>query len=211
MAEPKQEPRFKVTDRRFWVEDESAIEKASIPIDKYPSFVEELKARTELAQQKLKEKVKTLDEENEAFRLRLSKEMERRLQREKFDFFQHFLEIVDNFERALQAAEETSSFEGLKEGVKLNLELFLSKLKSLGIEPLDVLHQPFNPHEAEAVGVVSVDDPNLDQHVVEVLQGGFRWGEQLLRAARVRIGQYQPSSKPQGEENKQATLSSESN
>jgi len=36
-----------------------------------------------------------------------------------------------------------------------------------------------------------VDDSDLDQQIVEVVQRGFRWGEQVLRPARVRIGQYQ--------------------
>lgn len=186
------------------------IDKASAPAKKYPAVVEELKARTELAEQKLKEKVKQIKEENEAFRVRLRKDLERRLEQEKLELFHNFLEIIDNFERALKAPEETSSLEGLREGVKLNLDLFLSKLRSLGIEPIDVLHQPFNPHEAEAVGVIPVDDPELDQHVAEVIQSGFRWGERVLRPARVRIGQYRTREQSEGKEKREATLSSES-
>ena len=163
-----------MNDRRFWVLDESAEDKASMPTRKYPSLVEELKARTELAEQKLKEKIEKLDQENEAFRVRLSKDMDRRMEQEKLELFSNFLELIDNLERALKAAHQNPSFEALEEGVLLNLELFLSKLKSLGIEPMELLHQPFDPHEAEAVGVVAVDDPNLDQHVVEIVQRGFR-------------------------------------
>ena len=189
------EKKLQVNDRRFWVQDESAEEKASMPTRKYPSLVEELKARTELAEQKLREKIEKLDQENEAFRVRLSKDMDRRMEQEKLELFSNFLELIDNLERALKAAHQNLSFEALEEGVQLNLELFLSKLKSLGIEPMELLHQPFDPHEAEAVGVVAVDDPNLDQHVVEIVQRGFRWGEKVLRPARVRTGQYQAEKK----------------
>ncbi len=201
---------MQVNDRRFWVQDESAEDKASIPDKKYPSLVEELKARTELAEQKLREKIEKLDQENEAFRARLSKDMDRRMEQEKLELFSNFLELIDNLERALKAAHQTLGFEALKEGVQLNLELFLNKLKSLGIEPMDLLHQPFDPHEAEAVEVVAVDDPDLDQHVVEVVQRGFHWGEQVLRPARVRTGQYQADKKSQSEEEGQpTTLSTE--
>jgi molecular chaperone GrpE len=203
------EKKLQVHDRRFWVQDESAEEKASVPDKRYPSLVEELKARTELAEQKLREKIARLDEENEAFRVRLSKEMERRMEQEKPELFRDVLELIDNFERAVKASQETLNFEALKEGVELNLELFLSKLKSLGIEPMELLHQPFDPHEAEAVGVVAVDDPDLDQHVVEVIQRGFRWGERVVRPARVRTGQYQPDEKSQSKDNQATTLSSE--
>ncbi len=195
MEKGKEESKIQVNDRRFWVQDESAEDKASVPTKQYPSLVEELKARAELAEQKLRERIETLDQENEAFRVRLSKDMDRRMDQEKLELFGNFLELIDNFERALKAAQETLSFEALKEGVQLNLELFLSKLKSLGIEPMDLLHQPFDPHEAEAVGVVAVDDSDLDQQIVEVVQRGFRWGEQVLRPARVRIGQYQADTK----------------
>lgn len=191
MEKGKEESKIQVNDRRFWVQDESAEDKASVPTKQYPSLVEELKARAELAEQKLRERIETLDQENEAFRVRLAKDMDRRMDQEKLELFGNFLELIDNFERALKAAQETLSFEVLREGVQLNLELFLSKLKSLGIEPMDLLHQPFDPHEAEAVGVVAVDDSDLDQQIVEVVQRGFRWGEQVLRPARVRIGQYQ--------------------
>ena len=204
MEKNKDEPDFQVTDRRFWAEDEGAADKASIPERKYPSFVEELKARTELAEQKLKEKVQKLEEENEAFRARLAKEMEKRLEREKPRLFRDLLEVLDNFERTLEAAGETSSpestrLEGLREGVRLNLELFLGQLKAAGIELIEVLNQPFDPQEAEAVGVLSVEDPALDQCVVEVVQRGFRYGDQLLRPARVRVGQYEeaPDSETQ--------------
>lgn len=196
MGKSEEEQEVQVNDRRFWVQDESAEDNASIPTRKYPSLVEELKARTELAEQKLREKIAKLDEENEAFRIRLSKDMDRRMEQEKLELFSDFLELIDNFERAVKAAQETLNFEALKEGVELNLELFLSKLKSLGIEPMELLHQPFDPHEAEAVGVVAVDDPDLDQYVVEVVQRGFRWGEQVLRPARVRTGHYQADKKP---------------
>jgi molecular chaperone GrpE len=197
MTEEKKS-QFQVSDRRFWVENESVTDEAPIPDRKYPSFIEELKARTELAEQKLKEKVKNLEKENEAFRARLINEMEKRLQREKPRLFEGLLEVLDNFERALQATKDPSSPEptrlkSLKEGVQLNLELFLSKLKAAGIEPLEVLNQPFDPHQAEAVGVLSVEDPALDQHVVEVVQQGFLCGDQLIRPAKVRVGQYAPS------------------
>ena len=209
MEKGKEESKIQVNDRRFWVQDESAEDKASVPTKQYPSLVEELKARAELAEQKLRERIETLDQENEAFRVRLAKDMDRRMDQEKLELFGNFLELIDNFERALKAAQETLSFEVLREGVQLNLELFLSKLKSLGIEPMDLLHQPFDPHEAEAVGVVAVDDSDLDQQIVEVVQRGFRWGEQVLRPARVRIGQYQTDEKPQSQDSETTTVSSE--
>lgn len=200
--ELEEEPQIRVTDRRFWAQDESLVEEASETDRKYPTIVEELKARTELAEQKLKERLEQIDQENEAYRTRLKKELERQLNQEKLELFRNFLEIIDNLERALKAADEKSTPEDLREGVKLNLDLLLSKLKSIGIEPMEVLHQPFDPHQAEALGTVPVDDPELDSQVTEVIQGGFRWGDQILRPARVRIGQYQGGEPSKGTDQK---------
>ena len=201
----EEEPQIRVTDRRFWAQDESLVEEASETDRKYPTIVEELKARTELAEQKLQERLEQVAQENEAYRTRLKKELERQLNQEKLELFRNFLEIIDNLERALKAADEKSTPEDLREGVKLNLDLLLSKLKSIGIEPMEVLHQPFDPHQAEALGTVPVDDPELDSQVTEVIQGGFRWGDQILRPARVRIGQYQGGEPSKGTDRKDAS------
>ncbi len=197
MEEDKDGNSFQVTDRRSWLEDGDLIDRSPVPEKRYPSFVEELKARTELAEQKLKERIKEVEAENEAFRDRLGKDMERRLEQQKMDLLRGFLEVIDNFERALQAFEQTSSLEELEKGIQLNLELFLHKLKAAGVEPLDVLEQPFDPHQSEAVGVIPVEDPDLDDHVVEVVQQGYRFGDQLLRPAHTRVGKYQASGDTQ--------------
>ena len=85
MTQEENKKKFQITDRRFWVQDDSKIDKTQISGPQYPSVVEELKARTELAEQKLKEKLQEIDKENNAFRRRLSKEMDKRLQREKIN------------------------------------------------------------------------------------------------------------------------------
>jgi molecular chaperone GrpE len=183
----KEDAQFQVEDRRFWVQDEAALEQAEVPEKKYPSFVEELKSRTEAAERRLKERLKEIDEENEAFRERLTKETDKRVEREKQALLLGFLDVVDNLERALQAGVDPAS---LKTGIRLNLDLFLYKLKSSGVEPIDPVNQPFDPQEAEAVGVVPVERVTLDHLVVEVVQKGYRLGDQLIRPARVRVGRY---------------------
>ena len=188
MANEDSEGRFQVTDRRSWLEDESVIDQSQVPETRYPSFVEELKARTELAEQKLKQRLEQLESDNDALRKRLERTLEQRLDRFKMDLLLRFLEVADNLERALEAVESGSDLEELREGVELNLRLFLDRLGEVGIEPIQVLNQPFDPHLTEAVGLIPVTDPALDQHVVEVVQRGYLYGDQLLRPARARVG-----------------------
>jgi len=186
------ESQIQVTDRRFWVQDPPEDRESAPAGRRYPTVVEELKQRTELAEQRLREKLQQLEEENAAFRKRLEKEMSRRLEQEKLDLLRGFLEISDNLERALEATETTPNFEALREGVRLSLELFLDRMQTLGVEPIEVLDKPFDPNEAEAVGSVPVNDARLDQQVTEVVQRGFRCGDQVLRPAKVHVGRYEP-------------------
>ncbi len=188
MADKDREGKFQITDRRSWLEDESVIDQSRIPETRYPSYVEELKARTELAEQKLKQRLEQLESENDALRRRLERTLEQRLDRFKMDLLLRFLEVADNLERALEAAESGSDLQELRKGVELNLRLFLDRLREAGIEPIEVLNQPFDPHQTEAVGLIPVTDPKQDQRVVEVLQRGYLYGDRLLRPARARVG-----------------------
>lgn len=201
----REKPKLQITDRRFWVQDEEAIEKAAPYQRRYPAFVEELKARTETAEQKLKERLQQLEQENAAFRERLDKELERRLEQQKRALFSEILEVIDNFERALAASAGAPSPDSLSEGVRLNLDLLFKILRQAGVTPVESLHQPFNPHQEEALGLVPVDDPELDGKVVEVVQKAYRLGDQLIRPAMVRVGKYEGDGSGESDKRQEAT------
>lgn len=187
----RKQSNFQVSDRRFWVLDESAEEQAGIPSPRHPSFIEELKRRTEAAESKVRERIEQLEQENEAYRARLDRQLEKRLEQEKIVFLQDFLEVLDNFERALTAVDNDSTVENLMEGLRLNLDLLQRRLQAAGVEPIETFRRPFDPNVAEAIGMVPVEDPALDQVVINVAQKGYRLGEQIIRPARVQVGQYQ--------------------
>ncbi len=184
-------PDFQVTDKRFWATDDSVADRAGIPEPKYPSFVEELKARTEAAEAKLREKLTHVDEENAAYRSRLNRQLEERLMRGRGELVRDLLEVVDNFERALECAVDASSFEALRDGVALNLSLLVARLRNWGVEPVENLGHEFDPDVAEALTVVAVESPEKDNRVVEIVQRGYRFGDQLLRPALVKVGRYE--------------------
>jgi len=187
----KQVSQFQITDRRFWVEDETAVDKASVAEPKYPSFVEELKARTEASEMKLEERLKQVDLEYSAFRQRLSKELDRQVKGEKAGLLCDILEVVDNLERAVESGKNKSDFEALLGGVELIHEQLIKKLSSANVEAIENKGQPFDPEEAEALGVVQVEEPELDQTVLEIVKKGYRLNDgKVLRPALVMVGQY---------------------
>jgi molecular chaperone GrpE len=185
---------FEVVDKRHFANVES-IPVESLPEEKprYPSFVEELMARVAATERRFEEKKKELDEEIARTKARLEADYGRRLEIATHNVLLPLLDVLDNLERATAAAAETGSVESLLNGVKLTVELFRARLQSLGVEPIPVLDQPFDPNISQAVGVVELSDPSRNGIVVEEALPGYRMGGQLLRAAQVRVGRIRES------------------
>jgi len=182
-------PDFQVIDKRPFV-NLDAIDRETAPEEKprYPTYVEELMARMAETERRFQEKKKQIDEEIARTKVRLEADFNRKLDLEKQNIILPFLEILDNLQRAIDAASQAGTLEHLLEGVQMTAGLFLSKLQSIGVEPNPALGQPFNPNLEQAVGTVPVTDPGQDGVVVEEVQPGYSMQGQLLRPAQVRVG-----------------------
>ena len=192
--EKSESPEFQVIDKRPFVNlDQIDIDKESLPEEKprYPSYVEELMARMAETERRFQEKKKQIDEDINRTKTRLEADFDRKVELEKQNIVLPFLEILDNLQRALDAASPNGSSENLREGVRMTAALFRSKLQSIGLEVIQALNQPFDPNLEQAVGTVKVDDPSRDGIVVDEVQSGYCMNGQLLRPAQVRVGRFE--------------------
>ncbi len=96
------------------------------------------------------------------------------------------IEVLDNLDLVLQSLPEGERATPLAKGVELTRVVFLEKLRALGIEPIDPLHQPFNPFHHEALFQEERVDVAPGTVVGEITRG-YRMGAQLVRAAKVRV------------------------
>lgn len=185
---------FRVVDRRPFAQlDTNAPVEGPVEIKpRYPTYVEELMAKVADTERRFAERVKQVDQEILRSKTRLQAESERELALAKKDMLLPFLEVLDNLERALQAASTGGTMEDLIEGLKMTEGLFHSRLKAQAIETIDVLDRPFDPNVSQAVGVVPVAEPGKDGWVVKEVLPGYRMGDTLVRPAQVRVGKYQP-------------------
>src|SRR5713101_4563218 len=111
-----QEKAFSVIDRRPVFQDEAS----AAPETRYPSVVEELKARTEEAEQRAREissAYRRIEEEREAFRQRLSRDLERRIDLARAEMMRKVVAVLDDLERALASARTAADPEALLAGV----------------------------------------------------------------------------------------------
>lgn len=183
---------FQVIDKRsFCNPDSVATEDRKVPEKpRYPSYVEELLARVAAAERNLEEKKKLIEEEIVRTRTRLEADSQRSVELEKQKILLPFLDILDNLERAINAAATGGNIDTLLEGVQMTASLLRSKFQALGVEPIPVIGQEFDPNVGQAVGVIEVTEPGCDGMVVDEVLRGYRMGDQLLRPASVRVGQY---------------------
>jgi molecular chaperone GrpE len=96
------------------------------------------------------------------------------------------LPVLDNFERALAAAEKSQSYDALIDGVKLTLRQLNDFLAKNGVRPIDSVGKEFDPNYHEAVmRVESGDEP--ENTVVEELQKGYAMHDRVLRPSMVKV------------------------
>jgi molecular chaperone GrpE len=191
------EEEVRVTDRRRIRIDGEGQAAAAAPAEEpnlKPAYVEELETRTKAAEQKLQEVQSRFEQlrsqlqrETDETRQRLNRAADERAQRQKADFLVALLPVLDNLQRAIDAAVAANSSESVIEGLRGTMAIFESALASAGAEPINAVGEQFDPELHEAVDTIPVAD---DQHgvVMNEYTSGYRIGDRLLRPARVQVG-----------------------
>lgn len=149
--------------------------------------------RARLAEDRLGEVLaayRKLKAENDSFRDRTTKNLERRYDQRRERLLLKFIDILDNLDRALEAAESTQAAEPLIEGLILVRTQLLQTLQDEGLERIPALGQAFDPAVSEAVQTVPVEEPDRHQVVVKELLRGYRLNGRIARASRVVVGVY---------------------
>jgi molecular chaperone GrpE len=119
----------------------------------------------------------------ENFRKRVAGDVQAAQARGKAEVAREVIDAVDNLERALEASE---GGDGLVEGVQMVLGNLRETLQRQGIEAVDPTGEKFDPNQHEALSTMPVEGTEGGT-VVEVMQKGYRMGEQLIRPARVVV------------------------
>ena len=150
--------------------------------------------RARLAEDRLAEVLtayRTIKSENEGFRERISRNLERRFTQRHETLLLKFIDILDNLDRALEAAQRSYAGEPLLEGMILVRTQLLQRLQDEGLERIPVLGTVFDPAVSESVATQPVADPDHHNFVVKELMRGYRVNGRVVRASRVVIGIYQ--------------------
>ncbi|MBR1969756.1 MAG: nucleotide exchange factor GrpE [Clostridia bacterium] len=121
--------------------------------------------------------------EYDNYRKRTIKEKESIYPEAKATVVSKFLDVMDNFERALNSAENKDSFYN---GVVMLKKQMDDVLSSLGVEEIKAVGEEFDPIYHNAV--MHVEDENLGENIIaEELQKGYKIGDRIVRHSMVKV------------------------
>ena len=125
-----------------------------------------------------------LKAEFENYRKRVLKEQTRAVELASEGLMLKLLEVLDEFELALVAAEQKPDLEKFAKGVEMVYAKLREILRSEGLERIEAEGKPFDPERHEALFQTGRDG---DPHVAEVLRPGYTLKGKVLRPAGVKV------------------------
>jgi molecular chaperone GrpE len=174
------------------LEAEAATLSEAIGLPTAEDAAEAFHQRARLAEDRLAEVLgayRKVKAENDSYRERMKRTLERQYEQRSERLLLKFIDVLDNFDRALEAAQTSYAGEPLVEGLILVRTQLLQTLKEQGLERVPVLGLPYDPHVSEAVGTQAVEDPDHHHLVVKELLRGYRLKGKVARHSRVLIGE----------------------
>ncbi len=97
------------------------------------------------------------------------------------------LEVLDEFELALMAAERKPDFDRFLHGVELVYAKLTDILRSEGLERIDADDAPFDPGRHEAL-LQAEGESDGEPYVADVLRPGYTLKGRVIRPAGVKVG-----------------------
>ncbi|MFB1480212.1 nucleotide exchange factor GrpE [Corallococcus sp. RDP092CA] len=174
--------------------------------------VESLRAQLDFSQTKARETLERLKEAHERAKdfqdraIRSAADLEnyrKRAQKEKEDvqkfgvekLLKDLLPVVDNLDRAIDAASKSTDFDSFQKGVAMTRKSFEDALARHGVKGFSARGQPFDPRLHEAIQQVeSTDVPS--GHVLYEVTRGFFLNDRLVRPSMVVVARAPEAAAP---------------
>ena len=102
------------------------------------------------------------------------------------NIIKELIPIVDNFERAIESANESKDVNSLLGGIKLILNQMMNLLEKEGVIRIEAVGEVFDPHIHEAVMHIASDE-YPENIVTQELQKGYILRDRIVRPAMVSV------------------------
>jgi molecular chaperone GrpE len=174
-------PRLRITDKRRVHRDPASEKGETADVAKPGDALAE--ARRQAAE--YLEHLQRLKAEFDNYRKRVLKEQTRSVELATEPVMAKLLEVLDEFELALMAAEARPDLDKFLRGVELVYAKLTDILRSEGLERIDAEGKPFDPERHEALLQGEGDG---EPYVADVLRPGYTLRGRVIRPAGVKVG-----------------------
>ena len=128
------------------------------------------------------------------YRKRIEKERFEDSKRATARVVEGLIPVIDGFEHAL-AAHREAEYENYRKGFELIYKQLLDNVTKLGVERIDPMGKPFDPHLHQAMDRTETTEEK-DGTILQVFQPGYVFHGRVLRPAMVRVAVHpNPASK----------------
>ena len=171
-------------------------EEEAVELEEEMEIQEEPLEEVQEIEDEKEDELKKLEEMNDRY-LRVQAEYanyRNRTEREKSELYQragesivkNLLEVKDNFERALSSVTVEEKELSFYQGVEMVANQFNEILGENGLKEIEAMGIPFDPNHHQAV-MQMADEEAEPNHVIQVLQKGYQYGEKVLRPSMVVV------------------------
>ncbi|WP_078577121.1 nucleotide exchange factor GrpE [Salipaludibacillus agaradhaerens] len=120
------------------------------------------------------------------FRRRTKQEKESAAKYRSQSLAEKLLPALDNFERGMMITPQEEETKSLLQGMEMVYRQLKDALAEEGIEPIETVGKPFDPHYHQAVMQVETDEFESNV-VVEEMQKGYQLKDKVIRPAMVKV------------------------
>jgi molecular chaperone GrpE len=173
-------------------EDQNANPEEHISTDEFAENIEEsADQQSSLTRERdeWKDKYLRLFAEFDNYKKRTQREKAEWFREAKSDVISVLLTVLDDFDRAKTANQDSQDAEALKEGFELIYNKLYHVLEAKGLKPMNSMHQEFNTDQHEAITNIPAPDKKLIGKVVDVVEKGYTLNDHIIRYAKVVVGQ----------------------
>ena len=136
--------------------------------------------------EELQNRILRLQADFDNFRRRNTSEREQLATFVTADVVGKFLKVLDNFERAEDAARKSDDAAGIYSGIEMIRRQFEQTFKDLGVEEIKAQGEKFDPEMHEVV--MRGQNPDMDDDTVEmVLEKGYKLRDKVIRHSKVKV------------------------
>jgi molecular chaperone GrpE len=156
------------------------------PTPVQPPPAEELVAQQAAQIAELKDRLLRTQAEWDNSRKRILKEKEESVRYAAENFIEKLLPVLDNFEAGMRAAQTATDPKSIAQGFEMVLAQLQQALREAGVETVDAVGHPFDPHRHEALGHHESEE-HPEGHVITQMRKGYKLRDRLLRPASVFV------------------------